>query len=65
MQGRLIPLGLGVREKGRQEYVPEPVDAEGVEILVGEIEFEPAFEVFDTPLYRFPVQRINRNRHFL
>src|SRR5512133_1372250 len=47
--------GFGV-DQGCQEDVPEPVQADAVEVGVGEIELEPPSEVFDPLLQFIPAQ---------
>ncbi len=47
--------GAGVDQGGQQD-VPEAVETDAVEVGVGEVEFEPAPEVFDSLLEVLPAQ---------
>jgi len=63
-----VPAALVVRfgrDQGRQEDVPEPVDAGGVQVGVREVELEATAEVFDLPLQLAATQRGNGGGRFL
>lgn len=47
--------GLPV-DQGREQNMPKPVQADVVEVVIGEVQLEPAPEILDPPLEFIPAQ---------
>ena len=56
VSGATLSSRAGADQRG-QENVPEPVETDGVEIVVGEVELEAAAEVLDVAFELGPAQR--------
>ena len=58
---RVSMARFGIEQSG-QEDVPEPVEADAIQIIIGEVEFEAATEVLDPPLQLGSLQCSNGGR---